>query len=152
MPDSIAMVVIRGQDLAALRRFYHAVFGWESYEVTPDYAAVETVPHEHDEHGNDLYPPVELTVQGGAINWRYQGETGPARIHQQGPYIGISSGEPAATPYVEVVDLAATLAKVEAAGGSVVQPITEIPNFTSVARFADPEGTVIGLQQQVPFE
>jgi predicted enzyme related to lactoylglutathione lyase len=147
MVDPIAMVVIRGQDLDALRQFYEAVFGWRTEEVAPGYAAVDTVPHEHDAQGNDIYPPVELTVNAGAINWRYQGDPGRPRMHQPGPFIGISTGEPAAIPYVEVADLSATLAKVEQAGGSVVQPITEIPNFTSVARFADPEGTVIGLQQ-----
>jgi predicted enzyme related to lactoylglutathione lyase len=147
MADPIAMVVIRGQDLAGLRRFYSEVFGWESYEVTRDYAAVETVPHEHDQDGNDIYPPVELTVRGGAINWRYQGEQGRPRMHLPGPYIGISSGDPGAIPYIEVADLVATLAKVEEAGGSLVQQITEIPGFTLIARFADPEGTVIGLQQ-----
>ena len=151
MADAVAMVrvVIRGQNLPALRQFYADVFGWNTFEIVPGYTEVDTVPHEHDERGNDLFPPLELTTQSGGIYWRYQSESSPPRMHQRGPYIGIASGEPAAIPYVEVADLASILAKVEAAGGRVTQPSTEIPGFTFVARFADLEGTEIGLQQRL---
>jgi predicted enzyme related to lactoylglutathione lyase len=49
------------------------------------------------------------------------------------------------TFYVEVDDLAAALSKIEAAGGTTVQPPMDVPNGPSLALFADPEGHVIGL-------
>jgi predicted enzyme related to lactoylglutathione lyase len=49
------------------------------------------------------------------------------------------------TFYVEVDDLAAALAKAEAAGGKTIAPPTDIPEGPSIALFADPEGHVMGL-------
>ncbi|MDP9003228.1 MAG: VOC family protein [Verrucomicrobiota bacterium] len=61
------------------------------------------------------------------------------------------TGRPAATPglliYIMVDSAAATLAKIVAHGGEVVQPIgANAPEIT--ARFRDPAGNVIGLYQQ----
>ena len=58
---------------------------------------------------------------------------------------------PAASPgiliYVMVDSVAATLEKIVAAGGEIVQPIgADAPEIT--ARFRDPGGNVIGLYQQ----
>jgi hypothetical protein len=47
--------------------------------------------------------------------------------------------------YVEVDDPEATLARIEAAGGTVVVPVTEVPGMVTFARFADPRGNVVGL-------
>jgi uncharacterized protein len=49
------------------------------------------------------------------------------------------------TFYVEVDDLPSTLQKIEAAGGSTVQPPMDVPGGPSIALFADPEGHVVGL-------
>jgi predicted enzyme related to lactoylglutathione lyase len=49
------------------------------------------------------------------------------------------------TFYVEVPDLAAALAQIEAAGGRTIQPPMDVPEGPSIALFADPEGHVIGL-------
>jgi hypothetical protein len=49
------------------------------------------------------------------------------------------------TFYVEVEDLAAALARIEAAGGRTVQPPMDVPEGPSIALFADPEGHVVGL-------
>jgi predicted enzyme related to lactoylglutathione lyase len=38
-----------------------------------------------------------------------------------------------------------TVKKIEAGGGSVVQPRTEIPNMGAYAYFKDSEGNVVGL-------
>ena len=40
---------------------------------------------------------------------------------------------------------AATLRKVEEAGGRVVMPLTEVAPETTIALFTDPEGHLIGL-------
>ncbi len=49
------------------------------------------------------------------------------------------------TFYVTSDDAQATLDRVEAAGGRVLMPPTEVAPDTIVALFADPEGHVIGL-------
>lgn len=65
---------------------------------------------------------------------------------------GINGGIPAAEEggssvsiVVEVEDLQAYLDKAQALGGRMVLPPTEIPGVVTFARFADPEGNIIGL-------
>jgi predicted enzyme related to lactoylglutathione lyase len=55
------------------------------------------------------------------------------------------SGRPLAVFYVKVDDPAATLRRVEALGGRVVVPPVDVPGGITFARFADPEGNVIGI-------
>ena len=50
--------------------------------------------------------------------------------------------------YMEVEDIPATLAKVEAAGGSVVIPETPTPEGGSFSWFKDPGGNMLGLHTQ----
>jgi hypothetical protein len=49
------------------------------------------------------------------------------------------------TFYVHADDPAATLRRIEALGGRVIMPLTEIAPDTTIALFADPEGHVVGL-------
>jgi len=49
------------------------------------------------------------------------------------------------TFYVHADDAAATLARVEALGGRILMPLTEVAPGTTIALFADPEGHVVGL-------
>ncbi len=49
------------------------------------------------------------------------------------------------TIYVEVEDIDAHLAKVEAAGGRTVAPKMVIPDMVTFALFADPVGNIVGL-------
>lgn len=63
----------------------------------------------------------------------------------------VTGRPPSTTPglllYVMVTSVAATLAQVVASGGRVVQPIgVDAPEIT--ARFADPDGNVLGLYQE----
>jgi predicted enzyme related to lactoylglutathione lyase len=58
--------------------------------------------------------------------------------------VGASPAGPHATFYVQVDDPQATLDKIEAAGGEVVMPVTELPMVT-IAQFKDPEGNLVGL-------
>jgi predicted enzyme related to lactoylglutathione lyase len=55
--------------------------------------------------------------------------------------------KPMVTIYVEVPDLDAALAKVQANGGSTVLPPADVPGGPRLAQFADPDGNVIGLTQ-----
>jgi uncharacterized protein len=47
--------------------------------------------------------------------------------------------------YVKVADPAETLKRAEQLGGRIVLPPTDVPGGITFARFADPEGNVIGL-------
>ena len=49
------------------------------------------------------------------------------------------------TFYVSTDDPSATMTKVEAAGGRVIMPLTEVAPETTIALFTDPEGHVVGL-------
>jgi uncharacterized protein len=65
--------------------------------------------------------------------------------HGPGGGIGASETGPQTMFYVQVDDPQAYLDKVVAAGGKVVHPVEEIPNMTTFAQFADPQGNVVGL-------
>jgi predicted enzyme related to lactoylglutathione lyase len=49
------------------------------------------------------------------------------------------------TFYVGADDPRATLERVEAAGGTILMPLTQVAPETTIALFADPEGHVVGL-------
>lgn len=54
-------------------------------------------------------------------------------------------GQPLAVFYVKVDDPATILKRVEALGGRIVVPPVDVPGGITFARFADPEGNVIGI-------
>ena len=60
---------------------------------------------------------------------------------------GIGGDKPGVTFYIQVADLATALDQVKRLGGTVVQPITVIPNMVTFAKVADPEGNVVGMIQ-----
>lgn len=53
--------------------------------------------------------------------------------------------QPLAVFYVKVDDPVAILKKVEALGGRIVVPPVDVPGGITFARFADPEGNIIGI-------
>ncbi|MEO6381705.1 MAG: VOC family protein [Nitrobacter sp.] len=60
--------------------------------------------------------------------------------------IGLSpQRQPLVTFYVKVADPAAVLARAVELGGRVAMPATDVPGGITFARFADPEGNVVGL-------
>ena len=65
---------------------------------------------------------------------------------------GIAPDGPAVTFYIEADDLRGQLDKVTSLGGTVVMDVTEIPGMVTMAKFADPDGNVIGLVKPVPPE
>ncbi|MGH8899898.1 MAG: VOC family protein [Egibacteraceae bacterium] len=60
---------------------------------------------------------------------------------------GVSAGQDGTGVriYIAVDDPQAYLDRVEQMGGTVVIPVTEIPDTVTIALFADPQGNVIGL-------
>ena len=64
---------------------------------------------------------------------------------------GVGQGDASSvTFYIAVDDPQAFLAKVEAAGGKTIVPVTEIPGMVTFAQFADPEGNVVGIVKNEP--
>ena len=59
---------------------------------------------------------------------------------------GAQDGGPGnVTFYVHSDDPQGTLAQVEANGGRVIMPLTEVAPETTIALFSDPEGHVVGI-------
>lgn len=72
-----------------------------------------------------------------------------------GPTGGLSPAGGALRPgdvvvYVSTDDIPATLARVKALGGRVVQPETPLPGVGSYALFRDPGGNLVGLLRASP--
>ncbi len=91
------------------------------------------------------------------FGWSFEVEPGMSAygVANTGTDQGIPGGigpawpnqKPWVTFYVAAPDIAAKLAEITAAGGSVIISRTEMPNVT-LAMFADPEGHVIGLVEE----
>lgn len=60
---------------------------------------------------------------------------------------GVAEGQARVNIVIEVPDLEAALATIEAAGGKTVTPITEIPGVVTFAEFQDPQGNVLGISK-----
>jgi uncharacterized protein len=109
-------------DMEAAKRFYGEVFGWglEAYGDGDDYFMAMTT-----EVGSDFRP-----TEPGAINGALMKRPGDA---------------PAPVLVMEVDSIDEHLGKVEAAGGEVVRPKSEVPSMGYYAYVRDGQGNVIGL-------
>jgi predicted enzyme related to lactoylglutathione lyase len=113
---------IPADDVARAKEFYGSIFGWQLQDMPDmDYTVVQTT--EVDEQ-------TQMPTSAGAING------GLMRRSEETP-------APVLTIDVESIDQA--LKQVEAAGGRVVRPRTEIPEMGAFAYFTDPEGNTLGL-------
>lgn len=97
-------------DVAGVKRFYEAAFGWRFTDYGPDYAATVT-------------GDTDLGLNGDREQW-------PAQL----------------LPVIEVDDLEAALAAVEAAGGAVTLPIFAFPGGRRF-HFRDPHGHELAAMQ-----
>jgi len=72
----------------------------------------------------------------------FEAEGGPG-----GGFNPLTEENPAGTVtvYIETDDIDATLAKIAARGGKMVQPKAEIPGYGWMGIFADPTGNKVGL-------
>lgn len=115
---------IPAEDLDRAKQFYGTVFGW-SLDTMPipggEYTSVVTTPVDEQ---------TQMPTDPGAINGGMFARTADLPT-------------PVITIDVEAIDDA--LHSVEAEGGSVVQPRTEMPGMGAFAYFRDPEGNVMGL-------
>lgn len=121
--DKVVHFEIPVDDVNRAKEFYGAIFGWDlqDYEMGGGtYTILQTVAV--DER--------QMPKEPGAING------GMMRRSAETP-------NPVITIQVDAIDDA--LKKIEAGGGSVVTPRTEIPNMGWFAYFKDPEGNTMGL-------
>ena len=115
---------IPAEDLDRAKKFYGAVFDW-SLETMPvpggEYTSVVTTPVDQQ---------TQMPTEPGAIN---------------GGMMERNANTPAPVITIDVDAIDSALQDVEAAGGSTVQPRTEIPGMGAFAYFKDSEGNVMGL-------
>jgi uncharacterized protein len=125
--DKVVHFEIPTDDLARAREFYGSIFGWDLQDMPGDqpYTIAQTSPVDDQ----------QLPTERGAINGGMfqRSSTSPTT-----PVITIS---------VDAIDVA--LKEVEAHGGSVVQPRTEIPGMGAFAYFTDTEANVMGLWENM---
>jgi uncharacterized protein len=119
---SVVHFEIPADDVDRAKEFYGSIFGWQLQDMPEmDYTVVRTT--EIDEQ-------TQMPTSPGAING------GLMRRTQETP-------TPVLTIDVDSVEQA--LKQVEAAGGRVVRPRTEIPGMGAFAYFTDTEGNTLGL-------
>ena len=118
---------IPADDVARAREFYGGVFGWKLQEMPEmDYTILETTPVDQE---------TQLPVEPGAIN---------------GGLMKRTADTPAPVVTVDVESIDISLKEIEAAGGSTIQPRTEIPGMGAFGYFKDTEGNVVGLWETQP--
>ena len=121
--DKVVHFEIPTDDLSRAKEFYSSVFGWELQTMEEmQYTVVRTTPVDES----------QMPTETGAINGGMMQRTA-------------DTPTPVLTVGVDSVD--DSLKKIEAGGGDVVRPKTEIPGMGSFAYAKDTEGNVIGLWQ-----
>lgn len=108
---------------ARAMKFYADTFGWELTDM-PEMSYVMARSVDVD----DQFVPKEPGAINGGLNQR-------------------PKEAPAPVIYVDVPSVEEAIKQVEAAGGTVVTPLTPIPGMGAYARVTDTEGNVIGLYQ-----
>jgi uncharacterized protein len=120
--DKVVHFEIPTDDLARAKNFYGSIFGWNLQTMDEmDYTIAMTTP----------------------VDERTQMPTEPGGIN--GGMMKRSSDTPSPVLTIGVGSIDDSLHQVEAAGGAVVQPRTEIPGMGAFAYFKDTEGNVLGL-------
>ncbi len=127
--DKVVHFEIPVDDATRAKEFYRTAFDWELNDMDMGggntYTTVTTTPIDEQSR---------LPLEPGAINGGLMSRTSDT------PVSVITIG-------VDAIDDA--LKKIEAGGGSVVQPRTEIPDMGAFAYFKDTEGNVVGLWENL---
>lgn len=120
--DKVSWFEIPADDIERVSEFYGKVFGWATPPMSDDATFALTV--KADKNGN----PTEIGGINGGFHMRQ----------------GASDAGPVVNIYVDNID--AKLKAVEAAGGQVIQPRTDIGEYgLSTALFSDTEGNIMGV-------
>jgi uncharacterized protein len=123
--DKVLHFEIPVDDRARAKEFYRSAFDWQLDDA--------------DMGGGNIYTTVITTP----IDEQSRIPTEPGAIN--GGLMQRTPDTPAPVVTIGVAGIDDALKKVEAGGGSVVQPRTEIPNMGAFAYFRDSEGNVVGL-------
>jgi uncharacterized protein len=127
--DKVVHFEIPTDDFARAKEFYGSIFGWQLQdmqgEAMGEYVIAMTTPVDQE---------TQAPTEPGAIN----GGLMKRAADTPSPVITIG---------VDAID--DSLKQVEAAGGSIVTPRTEIPGMGAFAYFKDSEGNVLGLWETV---
>lgn len=120
--DKVSWFEMPADDVKRASEFYGKVFGWATPPMGDDATFALTV--KADDNGN----PTEVGGINGGFHKRQ----------------GASDAAPVVNIHVDDID--AKLEAVEAAGGRVIQPRTEVGEYgLSMALFSDTEGNVMGV-------
>lgn len=127
--DKVVHFEIPVDDAERAKEFYRSAFDWQLIDSGMGdgniYTTVMTTPIDEQ---------TQIPTEPGAIN---------GGLMRRTP----DTPSPVITIGVGAIDDA--LKKVEAGGGTVVQPRTEIPNLGAFAYFKDSEGNVVGLWETI---
>jgi uncharacterized protein len=123
--DKVVHFEIPVEDAARAKEFYRSIFDWQLDDM--------------DMGGGNVYTTVTTTP----IDEQSRIPTEPGAIN--GGLMQRSPDTPAPVITIDVAAIDDALKKIEADGGSVVQPRTEIPGMGAFAYFKDSEGNVVGL-------
>jgi uncharacterized protein len=127
--DKVVHFEIPVDDAERAKEFYRSAFDWQLIDSDMGdgniYTTVMTTPIDEQ---------TQIPTEPGAIN---------GGLMRRTP----DTPSPVITIGVGAIDDA--LKKVDAGGGTVVQPRTEIPNMGAFAYFKDSEGNVVGLWETI---
>jgi uncharacterized protein len=122
--DKVVHFEIPVDDNARAKEFYGSIFDWDLNEADMGGGVTYTTV------GTVVTDDMRLPKEPGAIN---------------GGLMRRTSDTPSPVITIQVDSIDETLKKVEAGGGTTVQPRTEIPNMGAFGYFKDSEGNVMGL-------
>ena len=112
-------------DIARAKEFYGSIFGWQLQDMQGEAMGLYTLA---------MTTPVDEKTQS---------PTEPGAIN--GGLMKRAADTPSPVITIEVDGIDDALKKIEAAGGSTVQPRTEMGGMGAFAYFKDSEGNVMGL-------
>lgn len=127
--DPVVHFEMPAEDRNRMAKFYSTVFGWKAQLLGPEmgnYVTVSTV--ESDENGRPTVP--------GGIN---------------GGFYPKGNDRPTQYPslVIAVENIAASIEKVKAHGGKMINEPTDIPGVGSYTSFYDTEGNTVSLLQPI---
>jgi uncharacterized protein len=113
---------IPADDLTRAKGFYSSIFGWQLQDMPEmEFTVVQTTDVDEQTH---------MPTEPGAIN---------------GGMMRRTPETPSPLITIDVDSVEETLKQVEAGGGRVVRPRTELPGMGAFAYFTDTEGNTLGL-------
>jgi predicted enzyme related to lactoylglutathione lyase len=122
--DKVVHFEIPVDDLARAKEFYGSVFDWGLNDA--------------DMGGGSVYTTVMTVATDEKMMPKEPGALNGGMMKR-------SANTPAPVITIQVGSIDEVLKKIEAGGGSTVQPRTEIPNMGAFAYFKDSEGNILGL-------